>query len=406
MTTRAEVILLNWNGRDYLEACLTQLLAQDYPHLQITLVDNGSTDDSVSFVRTRFPGVTIQENDANLGFAAGNNPALQATTADMAVLLNPDVMVAPDWLGRLVACFEQDAAITIAGCKLWYPDGQTLQHAGGYITAPQAMPGHFGIGEPDTGQWDEPRDCDYVIGAALALRTAALPELGLLDEGYFLYYEDVDLCARARRAGGRVVYEPSATAIHVESATAVKGSFNYLRRFHTGRWRYLLKQEAGAVLVDETMVAEADWLSRIDLDERLAVALAYQTTLNDLPDIWQARTESGAGPLPMAAMAAIERVLAELEATAWALPGIDLQDMSEAPALMRLFRTRHAALLAAQENAVDNHLGRIARLLREQAEARIAAETEVARLQAEVHWLQRQAAEKQRVDDNAGESNG
>lgn len=403
MTTSAEIILLNWNGRDYLDECLTNLLAQDTLPSKITLVDNGSTDGSVAFVRTTFPSVVIHENDANLGFAAGNNPALQAATADIAVLLNPDVMVAPDWLRRLTTRFEQDAAITVAGCKLWYPDGQTIQHAGGYITPPQAMPGHFGIGEIDTGQWDEPRDCDYVIGAALGLRTAVLPELGLLDEGYFLYYEDVDLCARARRAGGRVCYEPAATAIHVESATAVKGSFNYLRRFHTGRWRYLLKQMPGETIVDETFPAERDWLARIDIDERLAAALAYQATHASLDEIWQARELSGAGHLQPETMSLITAGLSELETVAWSLPSVEAPDLEASSALMRLFRTRHSALLAKHEATVNQYLERVAQQLREQTEARVASDAKTAALQAELNALRRKITQQQGAASSAPE---
>ncbi len=392
MPTTAEIILLNWNGRAFLEACLTHLLAQTYPHFRLTVVDNGSTDDSVDYVKQNFPQVTLTVNDQNVGFAAGNNPALQASTADIAILLNPDVMVSPDWLAQLMARFEADPEAAIVGCKLWYPGGDIIQHAGGYITPPQAMPGHFGIGQSDDGRWDEPRDCDYVIGAALALRTAVLPVLGLLDEGYFLYYEDVDLCARARRGGGRVIYEPAATAIHVESATAVKGSFNYLRRFHTGRWRYLLKQEAVEILIEETIAAEHDWLSRIDLDERLAVALAYQTTLATLDGIWQARERNGAGPLPTGPRHALAEAVTALEETAWTLPGVAFPELEGSSALMRLFRSRHATLLAAHEATVDQQLVRIARLLREQTEARVAAETEMARMQAELQAMRRQVA--------------
>lgn len=401
MSLEAELILLNWNGQDYLDDCLTHLLAQDYPHFRITLVDNGSTDGSVAFVRGRFPDVAIVENDANLGFAAGNNLVLQALTADLAVLLNPDVMVAPDWLARLVARFHAEPDVMVAGCKLWYPDGRTIQHAGGYLTPPQAMPGHFGIGETDAGQWDEPRDCDYVIGAALAIRSSALTQIGLLDEGYFLYYEDADLCARVRRAGGRVVYEPSSTAIHIESATAVKGSFTYLRRFHTGRWRYLLKHEMGDTLVGATLAAEQAWLARVDLDERLALALAYRATHAGLEEIWAARAATGAGPLDQATTATIAAGLAALERAAWALPGAETLPETEAPALMRLFRSQHAALLSAREEAVARHLDRIGRLLREQTEARVAAETEAAALQAEIHRLRRQeVALRQKRDDD------
>ena len=124
------VIILNWNGRDYLEDCLAALMAQTRPAESITLVDNGSSDDSVAFVRARFPGVAIRENGGNVGFAAGNNAALRRLTADVAVLLNPDVILSPDCLAALVATLAADPTIGLAGGKLWYPDGASIQHAG------------------------------------------------------------------------------------------------------------------------------------------------------------------------------------------------------------------------------------------------------------------------------------
>ena len=158
------VIVLNWNGRSYLPSCLHALADQDYPTFQTVLVDNASTDDSVAFVQTHFPQTTIIQNKTNLGFAAGNNVALRQLQTDMAVLLNPDVVLAPDALRQMALVMQQDPQIGIVGCKLHYPGGRLIQHAGGYLTPPQAMPGHFGILEEDKGQYDAQRDVEYVIG--------------------------------------------------------------------------------------------------------------------------------------------------------------------------------------------------------------------------------------------------
>ncbi len=320
-------IILNWNGRAYLESCLAALLAQEYPVARVVLVDNGSSDDSVPFVRARFPSVEVLANGGNVGFAAGNNVALRDVTSACALLLNPDVVLSPGCVAALASTLAADPTIAIAGCKLWYPDGATLQHAGGYITPPQAMPGHYGVGEPDVGQCDAQRDVEYVIGAAAAVRRAALERIGLFDEGYFLYYEDGDLCARARAAGYRVVYEPRATAIHVESAVAVRGSFSYFQRFHFGRWRYLLKHYTAAELLDETLPTEMAWLGRIDAGERRAVTLAYVATRHALPDIRHAR--GPANPLPDETWAALEQGLDDLLQRA-------RQDVLDGAALARL----------------------------------------------------------------------
>lgn len=310
------VILLNWNGRAYLEQCLYALAGQSQPASRVMLVDNGSTDGSVEFVREHFPWVKIRDNGGNIGFAAGNNVALREDDAEITVLLNPDVILYPDCLAALSEALAEDPRIGIAGCRLLYPGGDIIQHAGGFLTHPQAMPGHYGIGERDERQHNMPRDVEYVIGAAMAIRRSLLDEIGLLDEGFFLYFEDTDICRRARRAGYRVVYWPAATGIHIESATAIKGSFAYLQRFHSGRWRYLLKHFPAEEIAGPTLEAEAKWLDRLNPAERRAVTLAYLATQRGLPEIWVARERDGGDPLPPEAQAAVDQGMTGLIARA------------------------------------------------------------------------------------------
>jgi GT2 family glycosyltransferase len=290
---RVSLIVLNWNGRQFLEQSLPALLELDYPDFSVQLIDNASTDDSVAFVRERFPQVEVFCSQRNLGFAAGNNVALRRIGSEIAVLVNPDVVVSRDWLQKLVAPMRQNEAIGIAGCKLYYPSGRRIQHAGGYITYPQALPGHYGLNEEDKGQYDTLRDVDYVIGAALAVKREVLDEIGLLDEGYFLFFEDADWCLRARRAGYRVVYVPEATAVHVESVVTDKGSEVYLQHMHTSRWRFLLKHHAPGDVLHDTIAAELLWLAGRPLSDRRAVAWAYRATLENLPAIWLARAQDG-----------------------------------------------------------------------------------------------------------------
>lgn len=249
------LIVVNWNGSACIGDCLTSLLALDYPAFSVSVVDNASTDNSPDFVRERFPQVELIRSPHNLGYGGGANLALRACRADVAVVLNTDIIVPSDWLAQLIAPMVEDPNIGIAGCKLYYPEGRSIQHAGGYITAPQAWPGHYGLNAEDQGQHDTIRDVDYVIGAALAVRRSVLEQIGLFDEGYFLYYEDVDLCLRARRAGYRVVYIPAAWLTHLESATTVKGSTAYLEHFTRGRWRFILKNYDPTVILNESAPA-------------------------------------------------------------------------------------------------------------------------------------------------------
>ena len=280
------IIVLNWNSRVFLNSCLSSLTAQKYPEFTITVVDNASTDDSVAFIRRHFPGVHLLANRQNLGFAAGMNVALGQLNSDVAVLFNPDAVVADDWLQHLVTPIMEDDRIGIAGCKIFYPDGKRLQHAGGYITHPRASPAHYGLDENDIGQYDSVRDVEYVTGAAMALRRTALEEVGLFDEGFFLYYEEVDLCLRVAGRGYRVVYVPDAVVLHEESGLAKKGSMAYLRQMHASRWRFLLKHYNLEQVLAETIPAERKWLAHAGLDHKRAADYAYRVTLRKLPEIW------------------------------------------------------------------------------------------------------------------------
>lgn len=288
------VIVLNWNGRSYLPSCFQALAAQNYPAFQTTLVDNASDDDSVTFVQTHFPQTTIIQNETNLGFAAGNNVALRQLQTDIAVLLNPDVVLSPDALRQMALVMQQDPQIGVVGCKLHYPGGRLIQHAGGYLTPPQAMPGHFGILEEDHGQHDVQRDVAYVIGAAMAIRREVLTAVNRFDEGYFLYFEDTDFCTRAKQAGFRVVYAPLAHGIHVESAVTRKESLDYTQQFHSGRWRYLLKHQPLATLQTETIAAERDWLGKLGKAQQTIMLLVYRTIQGQIASICQERGEPAA----------------------------------------------------------------------------------------------------------------
>ena len=323
------VIVVNWNARAYLPACLDSLLGQAYPDYEVALVDNASTDGSVAMVRRRYPQVRVLEQEENKGFAAGNNAAIREARGEIIVLANPDIVAEPDMLAQLAAVMEKDATVGIAGCKVFYPDGR-LQHAGGVLPMPQAIASYRGYLEADQGQYDGVADVDYVIGAALAIRRGVAEEVGLLDEGFFMYYEEADWCARARRQGFRVVYVPQAQLTHVESATTPKEDSQYLRRFHRSRWRYLLKHAPLDTLLSETMPAEMAWLGRINRLEKAAVADAYLRTVQRLVDIMAARTGDGNTAFSYEGQVALFAGLRRLRDMAWRVGG-----MTEAPELER-----------------------------------------------------------------------
>jgi len=289
------ILILTWNSCRFLHACIETILQQDYQNYSVLVLDNGSTDNTIELVRKSFPSIYIIENQANLGFSAGNNVGLRRIKTPFVVLVNPDVQVAPNWLRQLIEPMVADPQIGVAGCKVYEPDGEVLQHAGGYITFPQALSGHYGLGEFDLGQYDEMRDVEYVMGAAIAIREEVLDSVGLFDEGFFLYYEDVDYCERVRRYGYRVVYLPQSILVHAESSTTVKGSSFYYGQVHASRWRYMLKYYTVEELLSSTVPTESAWLESQGYQQRLGLQYAYTVTLRRLPFLWAQRTSQCAG---------------------------------------------------------------------------------------------------------------
>lgn len=286
----ASVIVLSWNGMEYLADCLDAVLAQESPGFEVIVVDNGSSDGSADFVEEHYPQVQLIRNERNLGFAAGNNVGLRAATGDVLVLLNQDTMVQPGWLGAVVDTLD-DPEVGIAGCKALYPDG-TIQHAGGFVYGDRAETEHTGRFEPDDGRFDTLRDVDFVTGAGLGISQAALSRIGLLDEGFRpAYYEDVDWCYTAREAGFRVVYQPRAQLVHFESPTAQHESHRHKYALHRGRVRFVLKHWLARRLQEEFMPAEQEWVSDLGRTvEMMSVRRAYLVAMLDVEPIGAFRT--------------------------------------------------------------------------------------------------------------------
>jgi GT2 family glycosyltransferase len=272
---RISVIILAWNGERFLEPCLAALLAQADKEAEIIVVDNGSRDNSGTLAEQHGPRVRLIRNGYNLGFAGGNNVGLRAATGEAVVLLNQDTVVQPGWLSALASTFA-DSAIGIVGCKALYPDGRTLQHAGARVHPGNAYTEHIGSGEPDTGQYDRLADVDYVTGAAFAIHRRALERLGGLDEGFYpAYYEEIDYCYRARRAGFRVVYQPQAVLHHHETSSLPQPSYVHYRAVHRNRVRFILRHWDDEGLAAFAEVEEHAIGMILSLDDAAARARAY-----------------------------------------------------------------------------------------------------------------------------------
>lgn len=250
MTPRLSVIIVNFNGQGHLERCLAALAAHPpSAGAEIMVVDNASTDGSAAAV-ARWPEVALLQLPENLGFAAGNNAGLRATSGELVLLLNNDTVVPPGALDRLVERIDAHPAAAIAGPRLVDGDGRAELSFGPMIsplgelrqkvvTALHAR--RFG----PVSRWVESRTrreryVDWVSGACLLVRRRVAEAIGGLDERFFLYTEDVDFCAAARARGWKVLFTPSAEIVHLRgrSRATVAGHMNAAyRRSHLAFYR-------------------------------------------------------------------------------------------------------------------------------------------------------------------------
>jgi hypothetical protein len=243
MHPKVSIIILNWNGLDDTIECLDSLKKITYPDYRVVLVDNGSKGKDVQALRERFGDyIHIIENDKNYGFAEGNNIgiryALDSLKPDYILLLNNDMVVAPDFLNELVEVAEKDASIGIAGPKIYYYDQPNrLQSAGGKISWWSGITSLIGCGEIDKGQFDHANDVDWVIGGGLLIKRQALERIGLLYWPYFAYFEEADWCTQCKKAGYRVVYVPGAKVWHKGAATTAR--IGGMRLYYMTRNRFL-----------------------------------------------------------------------------------------------------------------------------------------------------------------------
>jgi O-antigen biosynthesis protein len=305
-------IIVTYNSSADIADCLAALLAGGYPRLDVTVVDNASHDDTTDLVARTFPSVRLLRSPTNLGFAGGNNLGFASSRGELVVVLNPDVRLRPGALHAFAAAFAADAHLGIAGARLLYPDGRTIQHAGGIVDYPLATTRHRGFGEVDRGQYDQPLDVDFVTGAALAIRRALISATGGFDAGFYpVYYEDTDLCYRARAAGWRVLYLPSAVALHRTSVTLDPGSETYFRFLHANRLRFVLKHHTTQQLIADFLPAEAQRLrAPLPPADRAASLQAYEAYKDYVGESMPSSDSSGQ---PSSPAADLNQLVSDLE---------------------------------------------------------------------------------------------
>ncbi|MCC7201186.1 MAG: glycosyltransferase family 2 protein [Nitrospirae bacterium] len=224
---KVSVIVLNWNGYSDTAECLRSLERLTYPSCEVILVDNGSTDGSVARLRQEFEKVFYIENDENLGFAEGNNIGIRYALqhgAGYVFLLNNDTVISPGALDELVRVAEGDRAIGMAGPVIYdYYDPSRVWFAGSHIDYRTGLTPHWHEGEKREKEWPESWDVERLSGCAMLVKKEVIESVGMLDAGYFLYYEDTDWCARARQHGFRIVCAGHARVLHKQQGSTDRG---------------------------------------------------------------------------------------------------------------------------------------------------------------------------------------
>lgn len=242
------VVIVNWNTCALLAKCVAAVEQEAASVLHdIWVVDNGSRDDSVAMLRRKFPHVHVIESQTNLGFAGANNLAMQRSEGRYLLLLNTDAIVAPGSILALLDLAERTPRAGIIGARLLNPDGSFQASHTDFPTLWQEFLILTTIGRRLHSSWypshgpeeaKGPQRVDYVQGACMLVRRDALAEVGGLDEGYFMYAEEVDWCRRMADRGWEVWYQPTAKIVHIGGASSAKRKTSREADLYRSRVRY------------------------------------------------------------------------------------------------------------------------------------------------------------------------
>ena len=236
---KVSIIILNWNSYEVTSDCLASLEKIDFPNREVVLVDNGSVDGSADRLAREFPAVRLIRNERNLGFAGGNNVGMRDALErrpDYLLLLNNDTVVAPNFLSELVRVAESDTQIGLLNPKIYYfepPD--RIWYAGGIRKPWRVFPVHLGLRQRDDGSYNQTREVSFITGCALLIKAAVVRQIGLLDEVFFLSFEDADWSVRASQAGFKQYYVPASVIWHKDSYDTTRNLGHAGKNFHTMR---------------------------------------------------------------------------------------------------------------------------------------------------------------------------
>ncbi len=231
MNPKVAVIILSWNGKNFLEKFLPSVVASTYFNLEIIVADNSSSDHSIEFVQSHFPSVKIISLKRNFGFAGGYNEALKKVEADYFILLNQDVEVEPDWIQPLVELMESNSKAAACQPKIKAFNQKThfeyAGAAGGYLDKfgyPFCAGRIFDVVEEDKNQFNTSREIFWASGGCLMIRSKLFHEFGGFDASFFAHMEEIDLCWRLKNSGLQIWFCAQSTVYHVGGGSLPQGN--------------------------------------------------------------------------------------------------------------------------------------------------------------------------------------
>ncbi len=249
------VILVNYNTCDLTMQALSSVFQSETSYdYEVILVDNYSSDDSVSMITDHYPQVKLICNDENVGFSKANNQAIRIAQGRYILLLNTDTLIEPQTLDVMVGFMDKHRDVGVSGCKIVLPDGSLDETAKrGFPTPTASLYYVLGLSKlfPKSLRFnkyklnflhpDHMHEVDSLVGAFMLVRSEAVTGIGLLDEDYFMYGEDIDWCYRIKEAGWKVMYAPLTTILHIKGASSKKRSYKLIYEFHRAMFLFYKK---------------------------------------------------------------------------------------------------------------------------------------------------------------------
>ncbi|MCX6271739.1 MAG: glycosyltransferase family 2 protein [Bacteroidetes bacterium] len=286
---KVAVVILNWNGRKFLEKFLPALIMHSSGDAELIIADNASSDDSISFMKENYPGIRVILNGHNGGFSKGYNEALAQVKADYYILLNSDIEVTPGWIEPLISLMESDKSIAACQPKiLSYHDRIMFEYAGGaggFIDKygyPFCRGRIFLTLEKDEGQYDDTQQIFWATGACMFVRADLYHQFGGLDNDFFAHMEEIDFCWRMKNAGYKIMYCPDSHVFHVGGGTLPKISWrktylnfrnNLILLYKNLPWHSILWVFIVRLFLDT--LASLKFLFNGDFKDFVAVSRAY-----------------------------------------------------------------------------------------------------------------------------------